>query len=133
MSVQVAGQPANDSTNREEAATKALKAFFNIADAWDIDTEHQMKLLGSVPRSTYFKLKKEGGSISQDLFERVSYIIGIYKDLHILFPDPAVADAWIKKPNSAAIFNGRSALDRMLGGRVSDLYVVRRYLDSQRG
>jgi hypothetical protein len=31
------------------------------------------------------------------------------------------------------VFGGRSALDRMLSGNVADLYIVRQYLDAQRG
>jgi hypothetical protein len=43
------------------------------------------------------------------------------------------ADEWVRRPNAAPLFGGRSALDRMLGGQVADLYVVRQYLDAQRG
>ncbi|HQZ88259.1 MAG TPA: MbcA/ParS/Xre antitoxin family protein, partial [Gammaproteobacteria bacterium] len=43
------------------------------------------------------------------------------------------ANEWIKKPNSAPLFNGRSALDKMLAGKVIDLADVRRYLDAERG
>jgi hypothetical protein len=39
----------------------------------------------------------------------------------------------VRKPNSARLFGGGSALDRMLGGQVADLFVVREYLDAQRG
>jgi len=35
--------------------------------------------------------------------------------------------------NTATPFGGRSALDRMLSSNVADLYVVRQYLDAQRG
>ena len=66
-------------------------------------------------------------------YERISYLLGIYKALQMLFPEPAQADAWVKKPNQAPLFGGRSALERMLGGQVADLYVVRQYLDAQRG
>jgi hypothetical protein len=62
--------------------------------------------------------------------ERVSCILGIYKALQILFSSEH-ADAWISKPND--YFDGRSALDQMLVGNVSDLYEVRRYLDHVRG
>jgi hypothetical protein len=51
----------------------------------------------------------------------------------ILFPAPEVADAWMRKPNAAPLFGGRSALQRMLAGNVSDLNAVRRYLDGVRG
>jgi len=49
-----------------------------------------------------------------------------------LLPIPERADAWISKRNTAPLFGGKSALARMLGGQVSDLYVVRQYLDAQR-
>ena len=67
------------------------------------------------------------------MLERISYVLGIHKALEILFPDPVRADAWVRRPNDAPLFGGRSALERMLGGNVSDLYVVRQYLDAQRG
>ena len=38
---------------------------------------------------------------------------------------------WIKAPNRA--FGDRSALEVMLGGQLTDLMRVRRYLDSYRG
>ena len=93
-----------------------------------------MKLLGVTARSTYFKWKKYAqGHLPKDTLERISYVLGIYKALQILLPDGKAADAWIKKPNSAPLFRGKSALDRMLSGQVSDLFVVRQYLDAQRG
>jgi hypothetical protein len=39
----------------------------------------------------------------------------------------------VRKPNAAPLFSGRSALDRMTSGNVADLYVVRQYVDAQRG
>ena len=57
----------------------------------------------------------------------------IYKALRILLPDDKAADGWVRLPNAAPLFGGRSALERMLGGQVGDLYVVRQYLDAQRG
>lgn len=112
----------------------ALRVFFRIADLWKLSASEQRTLLGSPARSTFFKWKKEGATqIPRDTLERISYILGIYKALQILLPEPAAADAWVRKPNSAEIFGGRSALDRMLSGNVADLYVVRSYLDAERG
>jgi hypothetical protein len=111
-----------------------LRAFFNIASAWNLSTAQQRKLLGSPPSSTFFKWKRElSGSLPRDVLERISYVLGIYKALQILFPDESRADAWISSPNTAPTFGGQSALDRMLGGNVGDLYAVRQYLDAQRG
>jgi hypothetical protein len=67
------------------------------------------------------------------VLERISYVLGIYKALQILLPDATRADAWVRQPNTATPFGGRSALERMLGGNVGDLYAVREYLDAQRG
>lgn len=112
-----------------------LRAFFNIARDWGLSGDEQMVLLGSPGRSTFFKWKSapETAELKRDTLERLSYLLGIYKALQILLPDAAAADAWVKKPNIAPLFGGKSALDRMLGGNVGDLLAVRQYLDARRG
>jgi hypothetical protein len=67
--------------------------------------------------------------VPRDSLERISYVLGIFKALQVLFPVPQIADDWVRQPNNAPIFGGASALDRMLAGNVCDLYVVRKYLD----
>lgn len=121
--------------DRRSLSAPALRTFFRIAEAWQLDTAEQMQLLGISSRSTYFKWKKDPVStvLSRDTLERISYLFGIYKALQILFPRPEQADAWIRKPNRSPLFGNRSALQRMLSGNVADLYVVRQYLDAQRG
>jgi hypothetical protein len=118
-----------------EISAAGLRAFFAIARDWGLNTEEQMVLLGAPGRSTFFKWKSapESADLKRDTLERLSYLLGIYKALQILLPDTAAADAWVKKPNSAPGFGGRSALERMLGGNVADLLVVRQYLDARRG
>jgi hypothetical protein len=117
-----------------ELAGAGLRAFFRIAEAWGLGIEEQVTLLGSPGRSTYFKWKKDGAtSLPRDVLERISYILGIYKALQILLPDPTAADGWVRRPNTAPLFGGRSALERMLSGNVADLYLVRQYLDAERG
>jgi hypothetical protein len=118
----------------EELGSTALTAFFNITAAWGLSAEEERVLLGAPPRSTFFKWKSErAAKLSPDTLERISYIMGIYKALRILLPTAEAAHAWIKKPNTAPGFGGKSALDRMLAGRVVDLADVRRYLDAERG
>lgn len=120
-----------------KVSTAALNTFLNIVGAWGLSQTEAMTLLGydDNTRSTYFKWKREPASVKlqKEKLERLSYVFGIYKALQILLPNPGSADAWVKKPNTAPIFNGKSALSRMLSGNVADLYVVRRYLDSERG
>jgi len=120
---------------RRELSAAGLRAFFNIARDWGLNTDEQMVLLGAPGRSTFFKWKSapESAALRRDTLERLSCILGIYKALQILLPDAAAADAWVKKPNSAPGFGGQRALDRMLGGNVADLVAVRQYLDARRG
>jgi hypothetical protein len=111
-----------------------LRAFANIAEAWGLSVVDQLKLLGIASRSTFFKWRREREPrLPRDTLERLSYLLGIYKSLQILLPDARAADEWIRKPNNAPPFGGRSALERMLTGQVADLYVVRQYLDAERG
>jgi hypothetical protein len=111
-----------------------LRAFANIAEAWGLTVADQLKLLGIASRSTFFKWRREREPrLPRDTLERLSYVLGIYKSLQILLPDAKAADEWVRKPNNAPLFGGRSALERMLTGQVADLYVVRQYLDAERG
>jgi hypothetical protein len=115
------------------SAQAALRTFWRLADAWKLDIAEQTTLLG-VGRTTLYQWKQgKVGPLDRHVLERLSYLFGIYAALQILLPVAQQADEWVRKPNTAPLFGGRSALDRMLGGQVADLYVVRHYLDAQRG
>ncbi|MDQ6629479.1 MAG: MbcA/ParS/Xre antitoxin family protein [Pseudomonadota bacterium] len=114
-------------------AAAALRTFFRLAEAWKLGIAEQTVLLG-VARTTLYQWKQgKVAPLERHLLERLSHLFGIYSSLHILFPVAARADGWLRKANAAPLFGGRSALDRMLGGQIADLYVVRQYLDAQRG
>ena len=120
--------------NTKALSGPAMRTFFRIADAWGLTTEEQLKLLGEPSRATFFNWKKSHNvDLYRDTLERISYIVGIYKALQILLPDPVAADTWVRKPNQAPMFGGKSALQQMLSGNVMDLFLVRQYLDGQRG
>ncbi|WP_029065964.1 MbcA/ParS/Xre antitoxin family protein [Labrenzia sp. DG1229] len=123
--------PAVGSDAGAKTIPAMMEAFSNLADDWKLSTEEQIRLLGSPGRSTFFKWKKEGGNLPNDTIERISHLLGIYKCLQILLPDPLSADSWIKLPNK--YFGDISALEHMMGGSVVDIYKVREYLDAQRG
>lgn len=111
-----------------------LRAFFSIAENWHLTYEQASCLLGQPGRSTFYKWKKGSvGDVARnfDLASRLSQILGIFKALEILYRDPELADRWVAQPNLA--FGGQSALDRMMAGQITDLAVVRDYLDSVRG
>ncbi|WEK48177.1 MAG: MbcA/ParS/Xre antitoxin family protein [Candidatus Andeanibacterium colombiense] len=118
--------------DRKGLTGPALRTFFNISKAWGLKEQDEMRLLGLDKRSTLQSWKRGAvTAISKDALERISYVLGIYKGLQILLP--ATADEWVRKPNKSPLFGGRSALDRMTSGNVADLYVVRQYVDAQRG
>jgi hypothetical protein len=118
-----------------QMSAAGLRAFFNIARDWDLSADEQIVLLGKPGRSTFFKWRgaPETARLSRDTLERLSLLLGIYKALQILLPQPGAADSWVKRPNSAPPFGGHRALDRMLAGNISDLVAVRQYLDAMRG
>ena len=120
--------------NIRAMSSAGLKAFFNIMQAWKIKDSEARVLLGSPARSTFYKWKADPNvTLPHDTLERISYILGIYKALQILLQSNEASDAWVKKPNNAPIFNGQSALQRMLSGNMADLFVTRQYLDAMRG
>jgi uncharacterized protein (DUF2384 family) len=118
-----------DAAGRRDAV--ALKTFFRLAEEWGLTADEQRVLLGRPGRSTFYRWKTQPPALSVDTLERVSLLLGIYKALEILFPTPARATGWLRRPNDA--FGGRSALEVMVGGRMDDLYQVRRHLDAWRG
>lgn len=129
--MKVATRPADDARK----AQVALHAFFRLVDFWELNTQQAMTLLGASSRSTYMSWKaKAPAKLSPDTLERISYLLGMHKALRILFSrDVQSVRDWIKAPNSNPLFGNKSALERMLSGRVADLYEVRRFLDAQRG
>lgn len=118
--------------DEKQVSHTALKAFFNISEAWQLSTSQQLVLLGLPARSTFYKWRNgEGPVLPKDTLERISYLLGIYKALRLLFPSQAQADQWPHKSNRD--FAGESALEQMLKGNVMHLAEVRRYLDARRG
>jgi hypothetical protein len=118
---------------RERLSASALKAFFNIVARWQVRDEDARGLLGGVSNGPYYKMKKDPDRVlDADTLLRVSYLIGIFKALHILHGD-ALADEWIRLPNANRIFGGQTPLDYMLAGGVPAMQTVRRLLDARRG
>jgi hypothetical protein len=129
--------PAVAARSRRDLAPTAVHAFTRLADLWHLTGAQQAKLLGldDTQQSTLYKWKSQPqrANLSHDTLDRISYLTGIYKALHILLPDDTAADSWIHRPNDAPLFAGQAPLERMLSGTMYDLHVVRAYLDAERG
>lgn len=119
---------------RRDMSGPAIRAFFHLAEAWRLTNEEQRALLGWPPESTFYKYKAgRVGTLAYDTLVRISLILGIYKDLHILYPENDLADRWVMLPNSNPLFGSRPALSLMTEGGIDGLYQVRRLLDARRG
>jgi len=124
----------HDPEVRRKMSGSALRTFLNVASSWKLSVEEQRALLGWPAESTYFKYKAgKVSALGYDTLMRISIVLGIYKALHILYPEPQLADAWIRLPNTNPMFGGRPALALMVEGGMDSLYQVRRLLDSRRG
>jgi antitoxin Xre/MbcA/ParS-like protein len=118
---------------RRQMSAPAMRTYFKTADTWKLTNHEQRALLGWPPESTFYKYKAgQTGILSYDTLMRISLVLGIYKDLHILYPEPDLADRWIKLPNANPLFGGQPALVLMMDG-MDGLYQVRRLLDGRRG
>lgn len=94
-------------------AAALSRATLKLFKRWGVTNEQRAILLG----------------IREDRKARLSNLMGIHKALKIIFRQAPRGYAWIKAPNDT--FGGRSALDVMLSGELSDLVRVRRYLDAE--
>ena len=119
-------------TDAIEKSRVALRAFFKIAELWRLDQQEQLALLGQTdPLQLAHWAEGKETILRRDTLERISYVLGIFQAINVLLPVREHANAWVREPNKAPIFGGKSALDRMTAGNVSDLYVVRQYLDAE--
>jgi hypothetical protein len=116
-------------TDAEAAAM--FRACLALFDRWRLGDGQAAILLDLPPRS--FARWKTGavGRIGRDQKSRLSNLMGIHKALRLIFRDSARVYGWIRLPNT--VFGGCTALEVMLGGELTDLMRVRRYLDAERG
>lgn len=112
----------------------AWKALQNLVDRFRFSEAEGKTLMGEMPRSTYLRgLSKHIGKLDRDKRERISYLLGIYKALNILFTDQAQATTWIDRVNSLPPFNGMTPRSYIMEGSLVRLAEVRRFLDFYRG
>ena len=114
-----------------DEAAAMFRAALNLFKRWEL-TDEQAATLLDLPNRTYARWKaEEPGRIDRDTRARLSNLMGIHKALRITFREAGRGYRWIRAANGS--FGGRSALDVMLGGELTDLMRVRRLLDAERG
>jgi hypothetical protein len=120
-------------------AGAGLRTFARIADRWKLSAADAMALLGMESRSTYYELlKRARGSrevkgLSKDQLDRLSYVLGIYEAIRVLFPhSEETRDSWVSSSNAAPMFAGRSPLEIMRSSMIG-LYQTFAHLAAARG
>jgi hypothetical protein len=117
---------------RERLSAPALKAFFNIMTRWKVRDEDARALLGGVTNGPFYEMKRNPARmLDADRLTRVSYLIGIFKALHILH-SRSLADEWVHLPNSNPLFGGQTPLAYMIRGGLPAMHTVRRLVDARR-
>lgn len=114
-----------------ERHSLAMQGFFGMMTHWKVDNATARILLGAPAERTFFEWKRgKVARLSEDTLRRIGYVAGIWKALQIVYSNADLADAWIHRPNRA--FGGQTPLERMAAGDVTDLAVVREYVDAAR-
>ena len=128
--------PLVDLTSKAERgrlSPSAVRAFFNIMGRWDVRDEDARVLLGGMSNGPFYEMKKKPDRVlDTDRLQRISYLVGIFKALNVLYSEK-LANAWIRLPNSNRIFGGLTPLAYMMKGGLPAMQTVRRLLDARRG
>lgn len=123
----------NDKAERERLSPAAIRTFFNVMDQWGVRDGDARALLGGVSNGAFYEMKKKPERVLEaDRLLRISYLVGIYKALNILYSEK-LADRWMQLANSNRIFGGQPPLAYMIKGGLPALQTVRRLLDARRG
>lgn len=126
--------------SREEQARALLKAYFRIAEEWSLSPNQARILLGNPGKSRFYDLRKGVRramlAVSDDEFDRLAYITGIYYGLELMF-SPENARNWLcntpdPKPGYNRPWGAVAPLAHMLNGKMESLIDVYRYVNGMR-
>lgn len=122
---------ANASEDRGALARMVMTLF----DHWKLSTEEQAALLGIAAnnRAALARYRKgEPIGTSRDQYERVGHLLGIHKNLRLLFPrNRNLAYRWMTARNKA--FDNLTPVEIIKEWGFAGLLMVRGYLDKARG
>lgn len=100
-----------------------------ISEAWSLTSAEKIMLLGCGSASHLDNLREAPfQDIPPEILERAAILLDLFGVLNSIFSNPTAANAWVRKPNKAPLFGGRSALTAMLQDGLEMLRAVRKYL-----
>lgn len=127
----LADHPVSASEDRGALA----RMIMTLLDHWKLGTEDQAALLGIAASNRaalarYRRGEPIGGS--RDQYERVGHLLGIHKNLRLLFPQNRdLAYRWMSTRNRA--FDNLTPVEVVKEWGFAGLLMVRAYLDRARG
>lgn len=104
----------------------ACRVVLRISEHWKLTRAQTATLMGTDETTIDQWWMVVSPHLSADQLRRAGVLLDMFQALHGLFSDPEQANSWVKGGNRA--FEGRSALDVMLGGRLEDLEHIRDHL-----
>lgn len=122
-------------TSTAEDRGALARMVMTLFDHWKLGTEDQAALLGlaagnRAALARYRKGEPIGGS--RDQYERVGHLLGIHKNLRLLFPQNRdLAYRWMSTRNQA--FDNLTPVEVIKEWGFAGLLAVRAYLDRARG
>jgi hypothetical protein len=126
--------PAPDSGSAPDRGALA-RMVMTLLDHWQLGTEQQAALLGLAGgnRAALARYRRgEPIGSSRDQYERVGHLLGIHKNLRLLFPHQReLAYRWMTTRNRA--FEHRTPVEVIETWGFAGLLMVRAYLDRARG
>lgn len=111
------------------------KMVMALLDHWNLPTEDQAALLGIAASNRAALTRYRRGEpigTSRDQYERVGHLLGIHKNLRLLFPQNRdLAYRWMSTRNKA--FDNLTPVNIVKEWGFAGLLMVRAYLERSRG
>jgi len=114
----------------EQAARSAVafKAIDRISDIWRLTENERVALFGDVASAKFHRAHV--ADLTNDQFERLSYVVGIFGGLESVFEATDDTTSWIRSANND--FENLTPLDVMTSAGIAGLARVRSYVDTWR-
>ncbi|AOF83116.1 hypothetical protein BSY238_591 [Methyloversatilis sp. RAC08] len=129
------GAIADKGVSASEDRGALARMVMTLLDHWKLSTEDQAALLGIAASNRAALARYRRGEpigTSRDQYERVGHLLGIHKNLRLLFPQNRdLVYRWISTRNRA--FDNLSPVEVIREWGFAGLLMVRAYLDRARG
>ncbi|MBT9516422.1 MAG: MbcA/ParS/Xre antitoxin family protein [Methyloversatilis sp.] len=129
------GAIADKGISASEDRGALARMIMTLLDHWKLGTEDQAALLGIAASNRAALARYRRGEpigTSRDQYERVGHLLGIHKNLRLLFPQNRdLAYRWMSTRNRA--FDNLTPVEVVKEWGFAGLLMVRAYLDRARG